>query len=64
MVVTKESGYESDNEKQGTKDQFSSLDKRYANCRTMSARRVCWYRNTSVSTVEYAISVRVSITCT
>lgn len=37
----------------------SSLDKRHAHIHTMSTRRVCWHRNTSVSMVEHSLSVRV-----
>ncbi|EDO33626.1 predicted protein [Nematostella vectensis] len=36
----------------------TSLDRRHAHCHTMSTRRVCWHRNTSVSMHEHALSVR------
>lgn len=39
----------------------SSLDKRHAHTHTMSTRRVCWHRNTSISMTEHSLSVRVSI---
>ena len=39
----------------------SSLDKRHAHTHTMSTRRVCWHRNTSISMIEHSLSVRVSI---
>lgn len=41
----------------------SSLDKRHAHTHTMSTRRVCWHRNTSISMTEHSLSVRVSILC-
>ena len=41
----------------------SSLDKRHAHTHTMSTRRVCWHRNTSISMTEHSLSVRVSIVC-
>lgn len=39
----------------------SSLDKRHAHTHTMSTRRVCWHRNTSISMTEHSLSVRVSV---
>lgn len=36
----------------------SSLDKRHAHTHTMSTRRVCWHRNTSISMTEHSLSVR------
>ncbi|KAL9964479.1 hypothetical protein ACROYT_G028125 [Oculina patagonica] len=36
----------------------SSLDKRHAHTHTMSTRRVCWHRNTSISMAEHSLSVR------
>lgn len=41
----------------------SSLDKRHAHTHTMSTRRVCWHRNTSISMTEHSLSVRVSVFC-
>ena len=41
----------------------SSLDKRHAHTHTMSTRRVCWHRNTSISMTEHSLSVRVNILC-
>ena len=58
MLINIESGSE-DGENELKKDKASTLDKRHASSRTMSTRRVCWHRNTSVSTVEYSIAVRV-----
>lgn len=48
-----------DGDNEEKKNKTTSLDKRHACSRTMSTRRVCWHRNTSVSTVEYSIAVRV-----
>ena len=39
----------------------STLDKRHAHTHTMSTRRVCWHRNTSISMKEHSLSVRVSL---
>lgn len=39
----------------------SSLDKRHAHTHTMSTRRVCWHRNTSISMKEHSLSVRVRV---
>lgn len=36
----------------------STLDKRHAHTHTMSTRRVCWHRNTSISMKEHSLSVR------
>ncbi|KAK3726912.1 hypothetical protein QZH41_016711 [Actinostola sp. cb2023] len=36
----------------------SSLDRRHAHSNTMSTRRVCWHRHTSISMMEHALSVR------
>ncbi|XP_028405562.1 FERM, ARHGEF and pleckstrin domain-containing protein 1-like [Dendronephthya gigantea] len=57
VYISIESGSE-DGENELKKDKASTLDKRHASSRTMSTRRVCWHRNTSVSTVEYSIAVR------
>ena len=40
----------------------SSLERRHAHTHTMSTRRVCWHRNTSISMTEHSLSVRVSVT--
>lgn len=40
----------------------SSLERRHAHTHTMSTRRVCWHRNTSISMIEHSLSVRVSVT--
>ena len=37
----------------------STLDRRHAHVRTLSTRRVCWHRNTSISMNEYRISAQV-----
>lgn len=58
VMISTESGLE-DGENEAKKYKASTLDKRHACSRTMSTRRVCWHRNTSVSTVEYSIAVRV-----
>jgi len=42
-------------------DNFSSLDRRHASAKTISTRRVCWHRNTSISMSEYIISIQNSI---
>ncbi|CAB4010753.1 FERM, ARHGEF and pleckstrin domain-containing 2 isoform X2, partial [Paramuricea clavata] len=57
VMISTESGRE-DGENEAKKVKASTLDKRHACSRTMSTRRVCWHRNTSVSTVEYSIAVR------
>ncbi|XP_058965741.2 FERM, ARHGEF and pleckstrin domain-containing protein 2 isoform X1 [Pocillopora verrucosa] len=36
----------------------SSLERRHAHTHTMSTRRVCWHRNTSISMIEHSLSVR------
>lgn len=36
----------------------SSLERRHAHTHTMSTRRVCWHRNTSISMTEHSLSVR------
>ncbi|XP_046851919.1 FERM, ARHGEF and pleckstrin domain-containing protein 2-like [Xenia sp. Carnegie-2017] len=56
VVVSITDPEDGDNEEK--KNKTTSLDKRHACSRTMSTRRVCWHRNTSVSTVEYSIAVR------
>ena len=37
----------------------STLDRKHAHVRTLSTRRVCWHRNTSISMNEYKISAQV-----
>eukprot|EP00794_Sanderia_malayensis_P010963 gene10963-12124_t len=49
---------DSDDEEAGTLERVSSLDRRHAHVRTMSTRRVCWHRNTSISMNEYTLSVQ------
>lgn len=41
-------------------DMYNSLDRRHAHSRTVSTRRVCWHRNTSISMQEYTLSLQVS----
>eukprot|EP00111_Clytia_hemisphaerica_P018200 TCONS_00053826-protein len=42
-------------------DMYNSLDRRHAHSRTISTRRVCWHRNTSISMKEYTLSIQNSI---
>ena len=50
---------DSDDEHIGSLERVSSLDRRHAHVRTLSTRRVCWHRNTSISMNEYKMSVQV-----
>lgn len=51
--------HDSDDEHVGSLERVSSLDRRHAHVRTLSTRRVCWHRNTSISMNEYKMSVQV-----
>ena len=57
-IMGRTSGDGSDDE--ANSSPISSLDKRHAHTHTMSTRRVCWHRNTSISMQEHSLSVRVS----
>jgi len=53
------SGEGSDDDDAGSSSPVSSLERRHAHANTMSTRRVCWHRHTSISMMEHALSVRV-----
>ncbi|XP_044170655.1 FERM, ARHGEF and pleckstrin domain-containing protein 2-like isoform X1 [Acropora millepora] len=55
-IMGRTSGDGSDDE--ANSSPISSLDKRHAHTHTMSTRRVCWHRNTSISMQEHSLSVR------
>ena len=57
-IVGRTSGDGSDGE--ANSSPISSLDKRHAPTHTMSTRKVCGHRNTSISMQEHSLSVRVS----
>ena len=59
VTVTRNVGDEGSDDEMSATSPVSTLDKRHAHCHTMSTRRVCWHRNTSVSMAEHALSVRV-----
>lgn len=64
LPVIKRPSLDTDSDDEGSysmNEQYSSLDRRHARSRTISTRRVCWHRNTSISMKEYTLSIQVSV---
>lgn len=56
---SQENDYDSDDDV--LDEGISTLDRKHSHVRTLSTRRVCWHRNTSISMNEYKISAQVNL---